>query len=244
MNNRIARSAGLSAFSLALLMPLAQAADLQPLAGDGPVPPAPWQVRGLPGNTTKPLTQFSMETAHGKPALRIEADRSFANLVHDLPAGTAAQVLSWQWQVDQLNEAADLKHRAGDDTTVKVCALFDLPLDNVPFIERNLLRIARSKTSDPIPTATICYVWDDKLPVGTWIDSPFTHQLHYLVLESGAQGAADWRPEKRDLAADFLKAFGDESPTVPPLIAIAIGADADNTQGHSVAHVANIMLNH
>jgi hypothetical protein len=231
-----------AALCLAALLPSANAAGLQPLTGDGPAPPAPWHVLGLPGNTTKPLTQFSLESAHGKQALRIEADKSYANLVHDLPAGTAVGTLSWQWQIDQLNEAADLHRKSGDDTTVKVCAMFDMPLDKVPFVERNVLRFARSKTTDPVPSATICYVWDDKLPVGTWIDSPFTHQLHYLVLQSGAQGATDWHAEKRDLAADFLKAFADETTELPPLIGIAIGADADNTQGHSVAHVAEIVL--
>jgi Protein of unknown function (DUF3047) len=233
-----------TALALCALTSVASAADLQPIVGDGATPPAPWHVLPLPNSPNKPLTHFSVETVQGKRALRIEADKSYANLVHELPPTVTGRVLSWSWLIDELNDAADLHNRSGDDTTVKVCALFDMPLDKVPFIERQLLSLARSKTTDPIPAATICYVWDDKLPVGTWIDSPFTHRLHYLVLESGADHANEWHSEKRDLAADFLKAFGAEDAEVPPLVGIAVGADADNTQRHSVAHVTDVELGH
>jgi hypothetical protein len=39
------------------------------------------------------------------------------------------------------------------------------------------------------------------------------------------------------VAADFLRAFGDETTTVPPLTGVAVGADADNTGGRSLAHI-------
>ena len=51
-----------------------------------------------------------------------------------------------------------------------------------------------------------------------------------------------WRDERRDIAADFRQLFGDESPEVPEILAIALGADADNTRGRSLAHVADLVL--
>ena len=68
---------------------------------------------------------------------------------------------------------------------MKVCALFDLSLDKVPFIERALLRSARSGSNDLIPSASVCYVWDANLPVGTRLDSAFTRRVRYIVLRSG-----------------------------------------------------------
>jgi hypothetical protein len=57
------------------------------------------------------------------------------------------------------------------------------------------------------------------------------------VLRNAIDGVSAWMDESRDLAADFLRAFGDESPHVPPLVAVVVGGDADNTGLHTVAHV-------
>ena len=67
-----------------------------------------------------------------------------------------------------------------------------------------------------------------------------------LDLKAGVFKGTDrlnkWVAEKRDVGADFLKVFRDEATTVPPIVGIAVGADADNTQSHSVAYVSGISL--
>jgi len=216
---------------------------LAPWPAAGASAPAPWRPAGLPRQKA-PFTAFSVVTLDGRRALRIEAENSYGNLLHPLKVDVAnVKRLSWRWQVERLNEAADLNQRGGDDTTVKLCALFDLPIDKVPFVERQVLRAARSMSGDVVPAATVCYVWDDRLPVGTELPSAFTGRLRYVVLQSGTSRVGQWVSERRDLAADFLRLFGKESGgELPPLIGIAVGADADNTRQRSVAHVADLAL--
>lgn len=237
---------GSLAFAFAVGGAAAADNELKPLAdASGDKPLAPWRVVGLPGQNpeAKPFTRFSVESVQGKRALRIDAERSYGNLFHPVAAASSGHTLTWSWRVEKLNDAADLTQRSGDDTTVKVCAMFDLPLDKAPFLERQVMRSARAKTDDPVPGATLCYVWDNALPVGKVLDSPFTHQLRYVVLRSGNAGVGEWHAEKRDIVADFKRIYADESPdAVPPLIGIAIGADADNTKQHTVAHVADVAL--
>jgi hypothetical protein len=48
--------------------------------------------------------------------------------------------------------------------------------------------------------------------------------------------------EKRDVGADFLKLFKDETPTVPAITAVAIGADSDNTKSRAVSYVSGLVL--
>jgi hypothetical protein len=212
-----------------------------PLAGAGDVPPSPWQVKGLPGQR-KPLTQFSVVVLDGRRVLRIEADRSYGNLVHPLQIQAASVRLAWQWRVDQPLTAADLRSKAGDDAAAKVCVLFDLPLDTVPFGERQLLRLARLRAGGPLPAATVCYVWDTHLSADTALDNAYTRRVRFIVLQGAGAPLGQWRQEKRDVVADFARLFGTESPQLPPIVAIAVGADSDNTQGHSVAYVAELEL--
>lgn len=51
------------------------------------------------------------------------------------------------------------------------------------------------------------------------------------------------QPQRRIHHADFLRLFGDESSTVPPVLASAVGADSDNTGGRSLAYIADLRLN-
>ena len=200
-----------------------------------PLPGAPgWRFVGVP---KQPPTRFSRVETDGAAALRIEAQASYGNLVHDfVPAGVPGK-LAWQWRVDEVNPAADLTQRDSDDTQAKVCALFDMPIERVPFVERQLLRLARSVSGEPLPAATVCYVWDARLATGTALPNAYSPRVRYLVLRGPDAPAAQWAAEERDLAADFRRLFGHESPAVPPLAALAVGADSDNTRGRSVAQL-------
>jgi hypothetical protein len=214
---------------------------LKPFAGTGSVPAAPWVVVGLP-RQSKPFTRFAVVELDGQRALRVEADSSYGNLVHPLHLDVASGHLAWQWRVEEPITRANLRERQGDDIAMKVCVMWDMPIDRVPFLERQVLRLARGKSDVPLPAATVCYVWDATLPPGTQLDSPFTRRLRYLVLRSGQDPLHRWTGERRDIVADFLSMFGDETKTLPPIVGIAIGADADNTRTHSLAHAAALSL--
>jgi hypothetical protein len=230
------------AWSFLLATGTALAADpaLAPFGASGGAPQAPWHVVGLP-QQTKPFTRFSVVDIDGKRAVKIEADESYGNLVHPVQAAAPAH-LAWQWRIEKPLENADLRQRSGDDTAVKVCVSFDLPIESISFAERQILRIARGKTSEPVPGASVCYVWDAKLAAGTALDNAFTRRIRYIVLESGNDRLDRWVGERRDVGADFLRLFKDESTTVPPIIGVAIGADADNTKSHTVSYVSGVTL--
>lgn len=192
---------------------------------------------GLP-QQVKPLTRFTVVALDNQRVLRVDADHAYGNLVHplkDVRAGT----LAWRWRVEQPASGADLRRKAGDDAPLKVCAFFDLPISDVPFIERQVLRIAAARAGEALPTAALCYVWDEHLPQGTLLHNAFTHRVRYIVIHGTLQR---WTEEKHDLAADFRRAFGDDTADVPLLTAVAIGADTDNTASHSIGYIDALRL--
>jgi len=218
--------------ALAVLTPLSPGAPGQP-----ETPPPPWVYAGLPQQQPPP-TRFALVPLDGRTVLRVEAERAYGNLLHPLP-GTPAGRLSWRWRVDRVLPAADLRSKAGDDTALKVCAMFELPRERVPFVERQLLRLAESRLGEPLPNATLCYVWDNSQPAGSVLPNAYSRRLRFITL-GGAVGT--WQAVSRDLAADFVQAFGDEAQAAPPLRAVAVGADADNTGGHSLGFIDALRL--
>jgi hypothetical protein len=203
----------------------------------GRIPAAPWVYAGLPDRMV-PATHFAIEEQEGQPVLRIEAVASYGNLVHRLD-GVRAGALSWRWRVETPLQSADLRHREGDDVALKVCALFDMPRSKVPFFERQLLRLAESRSGEALPNATVCYAWDPSWPAGTVVPNAYTRRVRYITLGDPGKG---WQSVRRDLAADFLRAFGDEAEAVPTLRAVAVGADADNTGSRSLGWLADLEL--
>ena len=203
-----------------------------------------WQVVGLPKQTL-PTTRFGFTAQDGQPALRIEANGSYGNLVHELAPGDPGangRWLQWRWKLDTPLAAADLRTKAGDDAALKVCALFDLPLEALGLVERAKMRMARAVSGQWLPAATLCYVFDPSLPAGTLLPNAHSPRLRWIVARGSGSPPGAWQAERHDLQADFLRAFGDEASVVPPLKAIALGADADNTGGRSVGWVAAVTL--
>lgn len=234
-------SAPMATLTAVVMLPGACAAfGLTPMTGPvGGMPAEPWRYAALPDQKFPP-TRFSLESRDGRPVLRVETAASYGNLVHRLESAPAGELL-WRWRVDEPLVGADLRHRKGDDVALKVCALFDMPREAVPFIERQILRLAESRTREALPNATLCYVWDPSWPADTVIPNVYSRRVRYITL---GQSGSGWQSIRRDLRADFLRAFGEESATVPALRAVAVGADADNTGGRSVAYIADLELRH
>lgn len=238
---------GLAVLALAAAGAAQAAPVLPPLTqASGDRHPA-WRVVGFPKKHTDiPLTRFEAGRADGEPALRVVTASSYGTLVHDI-TDTAPGRLQWRWRLDQPltggQAAPDLTTKAGDDAALKVCVMFDHPLDHVPFVERTVLRIARSVSGEDLPAATICYVWDSGRPAGLQGANPYTKRVRYISLRGSETPTGQWVSESRDLARDFATLFADELPAgsaVPPLRTVLIGADSDNTASRSSGWVADL----
>lgn len=237
----------LVALSGAMAVPAALAQSLPPLTqADGAVHPG-WRYVGFPKQKADiPPTVIEAGQVDGQPAVKVVTASSYGTLVHDLKDAPPAR-LQWRWRLDQpLSDgkaSPDLTTQAGDDAALKVCAMFEHPLERVPFVERTVLRIARSVSGEALPAATVCYVWDSGHPAGRQGANPYTKRVRYISLRGSETPARQWVSERRDLAKDFATLFADELPAggaVPPLRTVLIGADSDNTASRSSGWVADL----
>lgn len=218
--------------------------DVAGAGGNLLAPPgeAAWVSAPLPAQKL-PATRFDVRAVDGRSAWRVESPGSYGNLVHAVQGGGAqARTLSWRWQLERGIARADLASKAGDDAALKVCLLFDMPAERVPFVERQLLRVARAASGQALPAATLCYVWAPLATAGAVVPNAHTRRMRWMVLRGPESAPGTWQTEQRDLRADFLRAFGDEASTVPPLVAVLVGADADNTGGHGLGWLQDLAL--
>jgi hypothetical protein len=240
----------LLALGMAFITASALAQNISPLVPADGVAASTWRFVGFPKSKADiPPTRFELAEVQGERALKVSTRASYGTWVHDLPKVDAGR-LQWRWRLEQPltpdkggKVVADILTKAGDDAALKVCVMFDHPLDRVPFVERTMLRIARSVSGEDLPAATLCYVWDSVYPAGLQGANPYTQRVRFITLQGKGAPLAQWQTETRDVAADFAKLFANELPSgsaVPRVRAVLIGADSDNTGAQSVAWVNNI----
>lgn len=240
MKRRLASAAALLYAGVAAL--LAAAAEpqrnLAPVTGGSQSnAPSPWRVVGLPKQPAAlALAQFEVLELDGQRSLRVRTQASYGTLLHEWQAPAGKQ-LAWRWRLDAPLANADIRTKAGDDAALKVCVMFDAPLTGVPLLERTMLRMARSITGEDLPAATLCYLWDNKYPAGTVSDNPYTRRVRYIVLQGAGAALGQWADQSRDVGQDFLRLFGEENSALPPVRAVLVGADADNTLGSSLGYL-------
>jgi hypothetical protein len=89
-----------------------------------------------------------------------------------------------------------------------------------------------------VPRA-VKYVWSAREPRGAAFPSPGYSTAQIVVLESGTDGAGQWRTERVDVAADYRRLFKAEPPEVQ---GIAVLTDSDNTGTRAAADYDDFRL--
>lgn len=233
-----------AAAALLLAASLALAADGGIAAFSGASPgaalPGGWREQRVPRAAASELALVAEE---GATVLRARARAGAGAAIHPVKAPSERSTLAWRWKIDRVVRAADMDTRAGDDFAARVYVFFDVPVETLPFGERLKIRLARLLHGDVLPTAAICYVWDNRHAPGTSRWSPYTDRVRMVVVESGDERAGRWVPERRDLAADFRAAFGAQWPgAAPPVTGVAVGNDTDQTGETVTAWFGDVRL--
>lgn len=214
----------------------ARAADLSPFSAAASL--APWTAVYLPSVARH--TRFTLVEDDGQRVLRIDTQASAGSLMHVVPATVrAAGVLGWRWKLPAHNSRSDPRSKKGDDYPARIYVLFDYDTRKLGLIDRARLRIARSLYGEHVPAAALCYVWDPRLPRETTLWNAFTERVRMVVVRGGDADLGRWVAETRDLKRDFKLAFNEEAP---PIMAIAVAGDGDNSGASGVAFVGDISL--
>lgn len=196
-----------------------------------------WGHQSFPG---KVPTQFTYARFEGRDTVSVRADRS-ASMLRQVVRVEPSQLgkLRFSWKVPSLIEDADVATREHDDAPVRVVLAFEGDRSRFSAKDAALSELAHALTGEPLPYATLMYVWCNKREPGTLVRSPRTDRIRKLVVESGARRLNQWVDYERDIRADYERAFG-EAPGA--LVGIAIMTDSDNTASRTQAWYGPLRL--
>ena len=197
----------------------------------------PWSHYKLPG---KAPSRFEYVLEDGRDAIAANAQASASMLrqkVHIAPADLGQ--LSFSWKLPELIQYADMSLREFDDSPVRVVLAFEG--DRSKFSAKNamLSELAHVLTGEPLPYATLMYVWCNDCEPNKVISNPHTDRIRKLPLESGTVKLNKWLNYERTVREDFLKAFGEDPGT---LTSISIMTDTDNTKSTARAWYGPVSL--
>ncbi len=111
-----------------------------------------------------------------------------------------------QWRVVQLIRDADNTDRDAEDAPVRLLLFFDGDDARLPVRERMLMEMAQLVSGSKMPYATLMYIWENRQPVGTPIDSAHTGRVKMIVAGSGVDRFGQCKRFERNYVDDFRRA--------------------------------------
>ncbi|WP_167772945.1 DUF3047 domain-containing protein [Ramlibacter humi] len=151
----------------------------------------------------------------------------------------ATPKLRWSWQVAGVPDGLCVGERDTDDSPARVALGFDGDHTTLNNRDRAFYELVELFTGHRLPYATLMYVWDARLPVGTVVSNARTQRIRYLVVESGAARAGQWLSYERDAAKDYQQVFGEEPG---PLLNAGVLTDSDDLHIELQAWYGDITL--
>ena len=174
--------------------------------------PAGWQSQ----NWGSPKYDFKVEEHDGRPALHMKSDNEGSTISRDVKGKVSLNdtpVLEWTWKVVALPKNGNSCKKATDDQAAQLFVVWP-------------------RFPEAVRSRIIGYVWDTTAPVGTIAKSEKTSTVTYVVLRTGTAELGKWVTERRNVAEDFRKIYGEE-PESPSGVSISIDSNDTNSAAES-----------
>jgi DUF3047 family protein len=188
----------------------------------------PLGTRGIPGDWKeqiwgKPAYDFEIVSDNGQPVLHLKSKGDSSTISRDLKASVdldETPILEWRWKVITLPTGGNACQKSTDDQVAQVYVAW--------------LRVPES-----VRSRIIGYVWDSTAAAGTICKSQKTSTVTYVVLRSGSEQLGKWITERRNVAEDFRRIYG-EAPDKPT--GLSLGIDSDDTGSSAESFIGPVVF--
>ena len=147
-------------------------------------------------------------------------------------------ILTWEWRVSNVLKEGNAREKDGDDYPARIYVTFDYDPSNFGFVDRAKYTALQALGYDDVPTRALSYIWASRAERDTVLPNPYTDWVQMIPMRSGSTHVGTWVPERRNVRADYRRAFGASPPAIN---GIAIMTDTDNTGESATAYYGDIV---
>ncbi|MGE5304670.1 MAG: DUF3047 domain-containing protein [Alphaproteobacteria bacterium] len=185
--------------------------------------------RGIPSGWTgetfgrRADYDFAIEQDVGKRVLHLESRNEHSTIAKEITGKVNLKetpILEWTWKATILPRGGDLRRKETTDMAAQLYVVWP----RFPALLRSRI---------------IGYVWDATTPAATIVKSQKTGTVTFVVMRSGSEDLGKWLTERRNVAEDYAKIFG-ESPDDPRAITISI--DSNDTRSTAESFMGPIVF--
>ena len=137
----------------------------------------------------------------------------------------ASPWIRWSWRTREVPPGMCVQRSQTDDSPARMIVAFQGDERQLSVRDRAVFELVHLITGERPPYATLMYVWDAQLPVGTVVNYARTSRIRYLVIESGGDRAGSWLRYERNLVDDFRRVFGEDPGAVE---SVGLMTDSDD----------------
>jgi len=164
-------------------------------------------------------TDYQLTSYQGQQVLRATSNGAASGLIRKLSINLEIYpILNWHWQTASLPKGGDDHSKMGDDHSLRLYVIFNSP-------ETNLLSWFKNNTGIA-ETHALNYIWANHSAANTLLANPYSNRSMMIAVSNGAAQLGKWQSISRNIFIDYQRAFGRKPP---PITAIAIMTDSDNT---------------
>ncbi|GAB4353327.1 MAG: DUF3047 domain-containing protein [Methylohalobius crimeensis] len=172
-----------------------------------------WKSKAFAGETS-----YRLRDLGGKTVLLAESHASASGLFRQMQVDlTRTPYLNWCWQVIEPLPPLPERTKPGDDYAARIY-----------LVKKGGIFFWKTKALN--------YVWSSGQARESLWPNAFAGD-NVMMLAVRSRGDAGWRCEKRDLRADWRRAFGEATDRID---AVALMTDSDNSKQHTAAYYGDI----
>lgn len=188
----------------------------------------------------RPVTGYGLERVDTRVALHAQSQSSTSGVRCDVDIDLATRPwLRWEWRVDRVPAEATVADDDQDDCPARLVLGFAGDPARLPLRDRLFADQVELFTGEPLPFATLCYVWDGQAAPESVLPYARSSRIRYLVVESGSTGTGQWHAYRRNVVADYQRVYGE-----PPgrLIGVGVLTDSDDLKGSAEAWYGDLVV--